>query len=101
MSALRSRVPMVPHDILRFNFPMATSPATTESLRELEHRLNQRLPGQAHFDALTRVLYSTDASIHQIEPLGVVYPRQADDLCAAVEAAAELKIPVLPRGAGT
>ena len=80
---------------------MATSPTTTESLHELEHRLNQRLPGQAHFDALTRVLYSTDASIHQIEPLGVVYPRQADDLCAAVEAAAELKIPVLPRGAGT
>ncbi len=74
---------------------------TTESLRELEHQLNQRLPGLAHFDALTRVLYSTDASIHQIEPLGVVFPRHADDVCAAVEAAAALKIPVLPRGAGT
>ena len=80
---------------------MRTSSATTESLRELEQRLNTRLPGQAHFDSLSRVLYSTDASIHQIDPLGVVYPRQADDLCAAVEIAAELKIPVLPRGAGT
>src|SRR5713226_6853701 len=63
--------------------PMTNSTATIDSLRELEHRLNQCLPGQAHFDALTRVLYSTDASIHQIEPLGVVYPHQADDLCAA------------------
>src|SRR5258708_3368436 len=80
---------------------MTTSTPTTESLRELENQLNKRLPGQAHFDSLTRVLYSTDASTHQIEPLGVVYPRSADDLCAAVEAAAELKIPVLPRGAGT
>jgi FAD/FMN-containing dehydrogenase/Fe-S oxidoreductase len=80
---------------------MTTSTPTTESLRELENQLNKRLPGQAHFDALSRVLYSSDASTHQIEPLGVVYPRSADDLCAAVEAAAGLKIPVLPRGAGT
>jgi len=79
---------------------MTTSP-NAEALRELEHQLAVRLPGQAHFDALYRVLYSTDASIHQIEPLGVVYPRDADDLCAAVETAAGLKIPVLPRGAGT
>src|SRR5258706_5191819 len=80
---------------------MTTSTIATESLRELESQLNKRLPGQAHFDALSRVLYSTDASTHQIEPLGVVFPRTADDLCAAVETAAGLKIPVLPRGAGT
>ncbi len=80
---------------------MTTSTPSTESLRELEHQLNKRLPGQARFDALSRVLYSTDASTHQIEPLGVVFPRTADDLCAAVEIAAGLKIPVLPRGAGT
>src|SRR5258706_15568546 len=80
---------------------MTISTIATESLRELESQLNKRLPGQAHFDALSRVLYSTDASTHQIEPLGVVFPRTADDLCAAVETAAGLKIPVLPRGAGT
>src|ERR1700720_1727290 len=80
---------------------MTTSTPTTESLRELENQLSKRLPGQAHFDPLSRVLYSSDASTHQIEPLGVVFPRSADDLCAAVECAAALKIPVLPRGAGT
>ena len=80
---------------------MTTPSATTTALRELENQLNKHLPGQAHFDALSRVLYSTDASTHQIEPLGVVFPRSADDLCAAVAAATALKIPVLPRGAGT
>jgi FAD/FMN-containing dehydrogenase/Fe-S oxidoreductase len=80
---------------------MTTSTPTTEALHELENQLNQRMPGLAHFDALSRVLYSSDASTHQIEPLGVVFPRHGEDLCAAVEAAAALKIPVLPRGAGT
>src|SRR5512135_1041338 len=83
-----------------YNYFMSLSSAA-ETLRALQDRLEARLPGRAHFDALSRVLYSTDASIHQIEPLGVVYPRDGDEVCAALETAAELKIPVLPRGAGT
>ena len=76
-------------------------PIATQTLRELEHRLHSRLAGEARFDPYSRVLYSTDGSIHQAEPLGVVFPRHADDLCAVVETAAELKVPILPRGAGT
>ena len=72
-----------------------------QALRELEHRLQSRLAGEARFDPYTRVLYSNDGSIHEAEPLGVVFPRHAEDLCAVVEAAADLKIPLLPRGAGT
>ncbi len=52
-------------------------------------------------DAATRVLYSTDASIYQIEPLGVVIPRTQDDLIAAVELAAKYRVPILPRGSGS
>src|SRR6185503_16853314 len=76
-------------------------PIPAQALRELEHRLQTRLAGQARFDPYTRVLYSSDGSIHEAEPLGVVFPRHAEDLCAIVEIASELSIPLLPRGAGT
>ena len=74
---------------------------TAPVLRELEHRLQKSLTGRAAFDPYTRALYSNDGSIHQIEPLGVVFPRHTDELQAIVEAAAALQVPVLPRGAGT
>ena len=53
------------------------------------------------FDHFTRVLYSTDASIYQIMPLGVVFPRDTSQVIAAAKIAHERKIPLLPRGAGT
>jgi FAD/FMN-containing dehydrogenase/Fe-S oxidoreductase len=53
------------------------------------------------FDNLTRQLYSTDASIYQIEPLGVAFPRNAQQASAVIRAAADASVPVTPRGAGT
>src|SRR5437763_8625936 len=53
------------------------------------------------FDNLTRQLYATDASIYQIEPLAVAFPRNARQASAVIKAAAQLGIPVTPRGAGT
>lgn len=52
-------------------------------------------------DAVTRYLYSTDASIYQIQPLAVGIPRNRDELGAFVALAAEHGIPILPRGAGS
>ena len=49
------------------------------------------------FDAYSRVLYSTDASIYRVEPLGVVIPRDRDDVIAALEVARRHQAPVLPR----
>ncbi|MDA0262148.1 MAG: FAD-binding and (Fe-S)-binding domain-containing protein, partial [Proteobacteria bacterium] len=49
----------------------------------------------------SRGRYSTDASIYQIEPLGVVVPRSVEDIVAAVQIAEDFGVPVLPRGAGT
>lgn len=57
--------------------------------------------GEVHSDLATKILYSTDASIYQIEPLGVAFPKTQDDLQAAVELAAKYRIPILPRGAGS
>ncbi len=54
-----------------------------------------------HFDDLTRQLYATDASIYQIEPLGVAFPTSAEQASAVIKAAADENISVTPRGAGT
>jgi FAD/FMN-containing dehydrogenase/Fe-S oxidoreductase len=67
----------------------------------LERHLTKVIQGQVRFDLPTRRLYSTDASIYQIEPVGVVLPRTAADVQAAVRVAAEHHIPMVPRGGGT
>ncbi len=72
-----------------------------EQLRHLQHELAHAIAGEVRCDPLSRALYSTDASIYQIEPLGVVFPRHADDLPAIVEIAGRMGVPLLPRGAGT
>ena len=53
------------------------------------------------FDAFSRGRYSTDASIYQIEPIGVVVPRNQQDIVRAIQIAGDEGIPVLPRGGGT
>ena len=53
------------------------------------------------FDNLTRQLYATDASIYQIEPLAVPFPKGAEEARAVIQAAAKENIPVIPRGAGS
>jgi FAD/FMN-containing dehydrogenase/Fe-S oxidoreductase len=67
----------------------------------LEARLRREIRGEILFDAFSRGRYSTDASIYQIEPLGVVLPRNREDAAAAIAIAREEGVPVLPRGAGT
>src|SRR3954468_15414227 len=67
----------------------------------LEARLRQALRGEVLFDAFSRGRYGTDASIYQIEPLGVVVPRDEADVEAALAIAREAGVPVLPRGGGT
>src|SRR5947208_4988254 len=67
----------------------------------LEARLRRELQGEVRFDRFTRGRYSTDASIYQIEPLGVVVPKDRADVAAALTIAREEGVPVLPRGGGT
>jgi FAD/FMN-containing dehydrogenase/Fe-S oxidoreductase len=57
--------------------------------------------GELLFDDLSRALYSTDASIFQIQPLGVAVPRDEEECQALVRYAAEHQVPLVPRGAGT
>jgi FAD/FMN-containing dehydrogenase/Fe-S oxidoreductase len=74
---------------------------TRTTATELEAELTRELDGEVRFDAYTRHLFSTDASMYAIEPIGVVFPRDAGDVAAAVQVAGRYDVPVLPRGAGT
>jgi len=67
----------------------------------LEHRLSRETQGEVLFNAFSRGRYSTDASIYQIEPLGVVVPKSREDAATAIAIAREEGVSVLPRGAGT
>jgi FAD/FMN-containing dehydrogenase/Fe-S oxidoreductase len=72
-----------------------------EESADLAHDLRQVVEGEVRFDGVTRMLYSTDASLYQIQPIGFVIPKHAGDVQAAVEIAAKRKVPVLPRGGGS
>jgi FAD/FMN-containing dehydrogenase/Fe-S oxidoreductase len=67
----------------------------------LAARLRREMDGEVLFDAATRGRYSTDASIYQVEPIGVVVPRSPEAARAALAIALEAGVPVLPRGAGS
>src|SRR5262245_20420567 len=67
----------------------------------LRRALQARVAGDVRFDAVSRALYATDASIYQLQPLGVVLPRTRDDLVAAVELCARFHCPITMRGGGT
>src|SRR6478752_10821089 len=67
----------------------------------LARRLEREIDGEVLFDAASRGRYSTDASIYQVTPVGVVVPRSVDAAIAAMQIALEEGVAVLPRGAGT
>ncbi|HSW07961.1 FAD-binding and (Fe-S)-binding domain-containing protein [Aquabacterium sp.] len=72
-----------------------------EVCEALARRLRAETQGEVLFDAASRWRYATDASIYQIMPVGVLMPKTADDVATAIGIARELRVPVLPRGAGT
>ena len=79
---------------------MAVTSSQSDS-QTLVEELKRHVTGEVRFDQMTRALYSTDASLYQIEPIGVVIPRAADDVVAVIETAGRYGVPVLPRGGGT
>ncbi|MEO8302708.1 MAG: FAD-binding oxidoreductase, partial [Betaproteobacteria bacterium] len=68
---------------------------------DLAARLEGAVEGEVLFDAASRGRYATDASIYQVEPVGVLVPRSNADVLAALGVCRELGVPVLPRGAGS
>jgi FAD/FMN-containing dehydrogenase/Fe-S oxidoreductase len=74
---------------------------SSEKIVAFQHDLKKNFQGEMLFDRISRILYSTDASNFQIEPMGVVLPRNEDDICAIVEIAGRYSVPIIPRGSGS
>ncbi|MFQ5589765.1 MAG: FAD-binding and (Fe-S)-binding domain-containing protein [Phycisphaerae bacterium] len=67
----------------------------------LARRLAETIAGEVRFDALSRTIYATDASLYEIIPLGVVLPKTVDDVIATVRECRAAGASIIPRGAGT
>ncbi|MFN8445325.1 MAG: FAD-linked oxidase C-terminal domain-containing protein [Caldilineaceae bacterium] len=74
---------------------------STEVASDLAAELQRLIRGEVRFDGTSRMLYSTDASLYQVTPIGVVLPKDRDDVQAVVELAAKRGVPILPRGGGS
>ena len=80
---------------------MTIASASERVRTRLHDRLSRETRAEVYFDRGRRGLYATDASLYQIDPLGVVVPRTVADVVQVVKIAAEEGAPVLPRGAAT
>ncbi len=67
----------------------------------LQRELESQIEGEVRFDAVSRALYSTDASVYQIQPLGVVVAKSREDLIRIVRIASRFRCPITLRGGGT
>jgi FAD/FMN-containing dehydrogenase/Fe-S oxidoreductase len=67
----------------------------------LQQELADRISGEVRFDRVSRALYSTDASVYRMEPVGVVVPRTREDVVRTVEIAARRQVAITARGGGT
>lgn len=81
--------------------PISMNASSPDAIAPLVERLRREVDGDVLFDRGSRGRYATDASIYQIEPVGVVVPRNAEAARVALQVATEAGVPVLPRGAGT
>ena len=78
-----------------------TSKAAHVDAAALERALQKQIRGEVRFDYGSRALYSTDGSNYRQIPIGVVVPRNNDDVLAAVALCRQYGAPLLPRGGGT
>lgn len=69
--------------------------------RRIAEDLTGVLRGEIRCDAVTAAVYSSDASLYQIRPLGVAFPKDAEDIRLLARYSAEQNVPLVPRGAGT
>lgn len=81
---------------------MNKNPKANDSpIQDIQNDLQKAIRGEVRTDLVTRLLYSTDASIYQIEPLGVVFPKTTDELAEIMRICSAYRVPVLARGSGS
>ncbi len=70
-------------------------------MSDFQKALKNAVRGELRFDPLSKRIYSVDASIYEIEPVGVFLPHDTEDVQAAVSIAKDFQIPIIARGAAT
>src|SRR5437588_8302314 len=87
----------------RAELPVLANPAANGAVdvAALRSALTEAITGEVCFDRLSRALYSTDASVYQIVPLGVVVPRTEEDVLATIGVCERFRTPITARGGGT
>lgn len=81
--------------------PVPQADAATVDVEALRQALERETEGEVRFDKVSRALYSTDASVYRIEPLGVVVPHSRDDVIRTVRLCHRFRCPLTLRGGGT
>ena len=67
----------------------------------IARELSESVRGDVRFGVHDRMLYATDASLYQVEPIGVVIPQDVEDTMQAIAFCSQKGLPILPRGGGT
>src|SRR5436190_6569519 len=97
-------LPAAPQPGIRPGLPHSSHGKPVDSFEraaELERELARTVRGEVRFDRGSRALYATDGSNYRQIPIGLVIPRDEEDVVAGVAACRKYDAPVLPRGAGT
>src|SRR6266478_3016385 len=81
--------------------PAPQASATRIDADAVRRELEAKIEGEVRFDQISRALYSTDASVYQIQPLGVVIAKTREDILAALEICRRFRCPLTMRGGGT
>ncbi|MEQ1948415.1 MAG: FAD-binding oxidoreductase, partial [Bryobacteraceae bacterium] len=81
--------------------PVPQANASLVNVDALRGELENAIEGEVRFDAVSRALYSTDASVYQIKPLGVTIPKTREDIIKIVQICARHGCPITMRGGGT
>jgi FAD/FMN-containing dehydrogenase/Fe-S oxidoreductase len=81
--------------------PPGANGAGAVDISGLKRTLRDNIAGEVRFDAGSRAMYANDFSVYRAVPIGVVVPRDAQDVTAGVQACRQFGAPVLPRGCGT
>ena len=94
---------VAPGGALQFKLPFdrGTAPAVDERRARIYDDLRGVIEGELYFEPLERAPFAHDASLYEIDPLGVIVPRSEEDLVHVVRYASENQLPVHCRGAGT
>ena len=74
---------------------------SSDQINKIGKEISSKVEGKTLFDDFSRGRYSTDASVYQIKPIGVVLPRDTNDVLNVMEYSQQNSIPLLARGGGS